>query len=118
MENITLGQIGLAVAFLVSLLTGFAYLKTQLKATMKDLLKDQLDSIDKSLDDLKKRVDDVDLQSTKNFLVRYLSDVERGREIDEIERERFWEQYQHYTKTGGNSYIKHKVETMMQEGKL
>lgn len=118
MKDITLEQIGLAVAFLVALITGVLYLIKQLKTLMKQLLKEQLDSIDERLDDLKDRLDEVDMQSCKNYLVTYLSNVEQGKTIEEIERERFWEQYQHYTKTGGNSYIKHKVEKMVSEGKL
>ena len=43
---------------------------------------------------------------------------EQDEPIDEIERERFWEQYEHYVKCGGNSYIQRKVENLKQAGKL
>ena len=58
------------------------------------------------------------MQACKNYLVSFLSDVEKDELTDEIERERFWEQYQHYTEHGGNSYIKRKVEKLKSEGKL
>lgn len=58
------------------------------------------------------------MQACKNYLVSFLSDVEKNHPIDETERERFWEQYQHYTEHGGNSYIKRKVEHLQSEGKL
>lgn len=118
MEQITLGQIALAVGFLTSLITGIGYLHKKLRESIVKLFKDQLDSIDDRFKDLNKRINSVDLESCKNFLVRFLSDVDQGREIDEIEFERFWEQYEHYTKAGGNSYIKQKVEKLKAENKL
>ena len=118
MENITLEQISLAVAFMVALITGSAFLLRSLKTLMRQLLKEQLDAIDARLDALGNKIDEVDMESCKNFLVKVISDVMQGNPIDEIGRERFWEEYQHYTKNGGNSYIKHKVEKMTSEGKL
>lgn len=118
MSQITLGQIGLAVTFLVGLITGIGYLHTQMKTWMTELLKDQLNSISSKLDGLEKKIDDVDLESCKNYLVTFISKIEKGSEVDEIEKERFWEQYQHYEKIGGNSYIKRKVEQLKADGKL
>lgn len=112
MQNITIGQIATAVAFLVALFTGFGYLATQMKKMLKDALKDEFKPINQKIDTLETKLNAVDMESCKNFLVRYLSDVEKGVYTDEIERERFWEQYEHYQKIGGNSYIKKKVESL------
>ena len=65
-----------------------------------------------------KRIDNVQLLSDKNFLVRFLADVEQGNKIDEVEKERFYEVYKNYRELGGNSYIAHKVEKLQKEGKL
>ena len=118
MESITLGQIGLALTFLVGLITAVRYLKTNLKKWVVDSLKDELKGLDGKINDLKKQIDDVDVENCKNFLVQQLSDAERGVKWDEIELERFYEQYEHYQQKGGNSYIKSKVEKLKAEGKI
>ena len=46
------------------------------------------------------------------------ADVEQNKIIDEVEKERFYETYEHYTKLGGNSYIHDKVESLKKAGKL
>jgi hypothetical protein len=51
-------------------------------------------------------------------LVRSLGDIDKGNPMDEIEKERLWEQYEHYQKIGGNSYIKRKIEQLQNDGKL
>ena len=71
-----------------------------------------------SINNLSGKVDDVDMNSCKNFLVRFLADAEQGNEIDEIEKERFYEVYEHYTKKGGNSYIHDKYDKLKKSGKL
>lgn len=118
MEGITLGQIGLGIGFLVSLISGISFLGAKIKHWISDSMKEQMDQIGNRLDDLQGRIDNVDMESCKNFLVNFLSRIERGVGVDEIERERFWEQYEHYQKHGGNSYIKRKVETLKSENKL
>ena len=70
------------------------------------------------LDDMAGQISDVDISQCKNFLVRFLADVEQNNKIDEIEKECFYETYEHYTKRGGNSYIHDKVEKLRKSGKL
>lgn len=111
MENITLGQIAVGVSFLVGLISGVGYLSSISRKWLKDAMKEQLDVI-------ANRLDQVDMESTKNYLVTYLSDIERGKALDEIEKERFYEQYQHYQSLGGNSYIKNKADQMRGKGWL
>ena len=118
MGNITVSQIGVDVAFIVALITGLGFLYGKLKTWLTKQFKEQLEPISKSIEKLDKRIVDVDLDANKNYLVTYLSNVEKGEAVDEIEKERFWEQYRHYQQTGGNSYIKHKVEKLEKEGKL
>lgn len=118
MTEITLGQIAAAIAFLVALITGVVYLKKQLEQVLKDAMKNEFEQINKKIDTLDGKVDKVDMQSCKNFLVQFLSNIEKGMTIDEIQKQRFWEQYEHYIKIGGNSYIKSKVDQFKAEGKL
>lgn len=118
MEQITIGQIALGVSFLVALISGIAFLHNTLKKWLSQALGDQFFEINQKIDSLQKTIDDVDMNHTKNFLVRFLSDVEQGNDVDEIEKERFAEQYDHYCDYGGNSYIRMKVEKLRSEGKL
>lgn len=118
MENITIGEIAVAVALIVGLITGLAFLIKQVKAFLSNMFKEEFDTLNKKMDNLQTRIDDVDMASCKNYLVYFLSNVDQGQQIDEIEKERFWEQYQHYEKIGGNSYIKRKVEQLKADGKL
>ena len=117
-ETITIGQIGIAIAFLVSLITGIGYLHKQLKTWIASSLSDQLTAIEKKIDELGKQLHDVDENACKNFLVARCAEAEKGVEWDEVVRERFWEQYEHYTTNGGNSYIKNKVEKLKNERKI
>ena len=105
MENITLGQVSIAVTFIVGLISGTAFLSQNVKKWIRDAMNEQMT-------ELTRRLDQVDMESTKNFLVAYLSDVENGKMPGEIEKQRFYEEYQHYEKIGGNSYIKHKVDEL------
>ena len=118
MEGLTLQQIGIAMAFLVGLITSISYLISKLKTWITSTLKTEFDGIKRELKSVNDKVDSVDAESCKNYLVTFLSGVEKGNSVDEIERERFYEEYQHYIKVGGNSYIKRKVEQLETAGKL
>lgn len=119
MEQITLGQIGIAVGFLVALIAGVNALKKSIKEWLNSALKEnfdgmnkRFDGLDKRLDGLEKRLDSVDTENCKNYLVTFLAEAARGEMKDETELQRFWEEYEHYQKLGGNSYIKNKVEEL------
>lgn len=129
LENITLGDISLAAAFLASLIGSTGYLLSKFKKWMKNEFNEQVKSIsedvenqfktvNKDVAEIKKKLDDVDRESTKNFLVQQLAEIEKGNKWDSIEAERFWEQYGHYVQNGGNTYIKTKVEKLQREGKI
>jgi len=112
MEQITLGQIGIAVGFLVALIAGVNALKKSIKEWLNSALKENFDRVDKRLDGLEKRLDSVGIENCKNYLVTFLAEAARGEIKDETELQRFWEEYEHYQKLGGNSYIKNKVEEL------
>ena len=121
-ENITLGQIGVSLTLLVGIIGGIVYLKNKIKEWVEDFLDkkfiaidkrfDDLEehkfkAIDKRFDDLEEKIDKVDEETCKNFLVRFLGDVERDNaDILPQEYQRFWEEYEHYIDNKGNSYIK------------
>ena len=47
-----------------------------------------------------------------------ISELKSGKKLDDVQVERFVEQYDHYLKMGGNSYIKLEVEKLKQAGKI
>lgn len=112
MEEITLGQIGIAVAFLAALIAGVNTLKKSIKDWLNAALKEQFDAMNKRFDTIEKRLDNVDIENCKNYLVTFLAEVQRGEMKDETEMQRFWEEFEHYKNLGGNSYIKNKVEEL------
>ena len=53
-----------------------------------------------------------------NYIVRFLADIEQGETLDEIEKKRFWENYEVYKQLGGNSYVTEKVNKLKAQQKL
>ena len=118
MENITLGDLSKMMLFAVSLIGAIEFLALRMRKYIKSTMKDELEPIKENQVKHDKRLNEIELNSDKNFLVRYLSDIENDTPVDEIERERFYEVYNRYRELGGNSYIAHKVEKLQKEGKL
>lgn len=107
MEQITLEQIARVAAFIVAL-----------GGSVAAIIRGVKKAVGKLLEPLQDQIKNVDLENCKNYLVTFLAGVERGQEHDEIELERFHEEYGHYKKIGGNSYIAAKVAKLEKEGKL
>jgi hypothetical protein len=117
-ENITFGDISSTLTLIVGFIGAVGYLHAKLKKLIAHSLDEQLKTITKEMDSLQERLDTVDMESCKNFLVRCLTDFEREGQISETELERFWEQYGYYKEHGGNTYISKKVEKFEHEGRL
>lgn len=100
MEQISLGDLARWAAFVVAL-----------GGSIAAIIKGVKNAVEKLLEPLS-------LDNAKNYLVPFLSKVERGEPVDEIELERFHEEYQFYTDHGGNSYIRSRVEKLKKTGKL
>ena len=69
--------------------------------------KKEIDSkIDKLEKELNKKINSLGEDQCKNYLVRYLADVEDGEKVSELETERAYDAFGKYTNTyHGNSYI-------------
>lgn len=118
-KNLTLLDISVIVLFIVALIKGVKELKKSIKEFLQGLLADQFKEVNDKLDGLQTTITKLDTQECKNFLVRYLGDVERGDYIYESEQQRFWEEYDHYIDDlHENSYIKEWVARLKKEGKL
>lgn len=105
MEHITIGQISTFLALIVGLIGSVKYLSTEFKK-----------QVDKALKPINDNIKELDVSQCKNYLVRYLKDVEQGNKLDEVEIERAYEIYDHYTNDlKQNSYIHKRWEEL--EGK-
>ena len=118
MENITLGQIAAGIGILTVIVGGYVKLYTMIKDKLGEIVGEALKPLNDSILEINQRLDVVDMESCKNFLVRCIADVERGETMSETEAERFWEQYDYYIKSGRNTYVKNKVEKLQKEGRL
>lgn len=115
----TLEQISVSLALVVGIIGSVVYLKNRVKEWIEEFLEKKFEAIDKRFDNLDGKIDKVDMETCKNFLVRYLADVERsGSDILPQESQRFWEEYQHYIDNDGNSYIKEWVNKLKTKGLL
>lgn len=118
-QALTLEQVSIIVIFIGGLIGGVKYLKKELKDALAEMLKDQFEEVKDKLDAMQTSLTEVDTQNCKNFLVRFLADVERGAHVYDDEKRRFWEEYDHYIDDlHENSYIKEWVNKLINEGKL
>ena len=129
MENVTLGQIASVLAFVLALAGGVtgvvALIKKPFKKRDEDLKKYittviqiELQPLKDSINRIEADVKKTDKEACKNFLVSFLSNVDRGEPVDEIERQRFYEEWEHYESAGGNGYLHAKVARMKEKGLL
>lgn len=118
-KNLTFLDFSVIVLFIVGLIRGVQELKKSIKEFLEKLLSDQFEAVNDKLDGMQTAITKLDTQECKNFIVRYLADVERGDYIYESEQQRFWEEYDHYIDDlHENSYIKEWVARLKKEGKL
>jgi low affinity Fe/Cu permease len=68
--------------------------------------------------DLDEKIDEVQMDNCKNYLVQAIAKVEAGGKLSPVEMERYYENYDTYTKLGGNSYIHSETEKLKKEGLL
>lgn len=118
MENITLGEIGEIIAFLVAFIGGIGILLMYIKKALKSLFKEELEPIKEQIAKNNELISDVDLNSTKNYLSKCFNDLRKGQEISEANVTRIYEQMEHYEKLGGNSYIHKEFDDLKKEGLL
>lgn len=125
LENVTVGEIMVCVTVILGVIAGvkkvknaFDSFKKTINGWVVDELKPQFVKMNERLDNLEKRNERQDMENIKNYLVLFMADIERNEKPDEVELLRFEEQYEYYTKKGGNSYIHRKYNKLKEEGKL
>ena len=107
MENITLGQVATALAFLVGIISSIKYLFNLFSKR-----------VDKILNPLVLRIDELEMQSIKTDLTNFISDLEHEVPKSQIQKLNAHELYDKYTDLGGNSYIHEHWEQLHKKGKI
>lgn len=118
MENITLGTFASNVIWLGAFIGGCLLLLKYAKSLFVKFITEPItkqmmsnkkeidEKIDELKEDLNKKINLLGEDQCKNYLVRYLADVEDGEKVSEVETERAYDAYEKYTNTyHGNSYI-------------
>ena len=124
--NLTVGEAVVAilafVAGLVAFFKGVEYLVGKASGAIHKWFSEGLEQgfrpVNQKLAELDESTKELRLSVCKNYIVRFLSDLEQGQPVDEVERQRFYENYDTYISLGGNSYLRDKVERMRHEKKL
>lgn len=117
MEKITIGQIAVALAFIVALWGSIETISKKISKAFDASLDKKLKPLEDKIDKIDKKVNDVDMNATKNFLLARIEETKHGG-IDEITRMRMLEQWEHYKTLGGNSFITGEMEKLKRENKI
>ena len=117
-EGWTIGAIALGLSFILGFIKTVRDLKKMIAESIGDVVKAEIKPLNEKVDRIEEKIDSVDLEATKNFLVARFEEISRGREIDETMRQRIYEMMNHYEKLGGNSYIHARFEQLKKENKL
>lgn len=105
MENVTLAQVSGTMKFIIE----FVGIVVSILVGSKKIINSQLEPINK-------KIDKIDENQCRNFLVDFLADVEKGIEKDEVQIKRAYEVYEHYTRDlHKNSYIHDKWTKLMKQ---
>ena len=103
MKNVTLAQVSETMKFIIE----FVGIVASILIGSKKIINSQLEPINK-------KIDKIDENQCRNFLVDFLADVEKGIEKDEVQIKRAYEVYEHYTRDlHKNSYIHDKWTKLM-----
>lgn len=118
LEDISLGQILVSLTFIVGFITTINKSKTIVDDWFKNKLSPKVDPLYKRLDDFAEKLNELEMDSYKRYLVLTMTNIERGEKIDEVERLLFDEMYKKYIDHGGNTYIQRKYKKLEEAGKL
>ena len=116
--EITLSQIGAFLGLIAGIITSGGVIIALMQKVLKKTIKNELEPMSIQIEKISEDVKTLDTNQCKNFLVRFLSDVEQGNELDEVEKERAYEVYDHYTNDlKQNSYIHKRWNELMEKEK-
>lgn len=119
MENVTLGTIANILIFLAGVITSGGVIVGFMSKRFRKMIQAELKPLDSKMDKLSAQVKQVDIDNCKNYLQQAISSLDAGNKMDNAARERFYENYDHYTEDLHlNSWVHKEKERLEKEGKL
>lgn len=119
MEGITLGEISNVLVFIAGILTAGGTIAGFMSKRFGKMMKEELKPLNDKMDDLAEQVNQVDVDNTKNYLQQTISAIKDGAVLDTAAKERFYENYDHYTNDLNlNSWVHAEVDALKKAGKL
>lgn len=119
MESITLGDISNVLVFIAGILTAGGTIAGFMSKRFGKMMKEELKPLNDKIDDLAEQVNQVDVDNTKNYLQQTISAIKDGAVLDTAAKERFYENYDHYTNDLNlNSWVHSEVDQLKKAGKL
>ena len=118
MENITLGQVAVALAFLVGLVGSILVILGYVKKISNKLLEPISNQLSKMDSDHLEKIKQLELTSIRTDLVNFINDVEHDVQKSQIQRMNAHELYDRYRQLGGNSYVHDHWEALVRAGKI
>ena len=117
MENLSLGEISKALAFVIGLISSITYIKKGTVKSLTSVIANNLEPIKREIKDLKEETTKNNLSSIKTDLINLMELAEKET-ISTEQKIRAHELYDYYYKHGGNSYVHDKWERLIKENKL
>jgi hypothetical protein len=117
-EHVTVGQITTGITLLATFIGSVVAVYKYFCNLLGKQIEESLKPIEQKVDMIVKNMNDMDLNRCKDFLSRFISDLEQGQHVSEIELERFHETYAHYQNICSSPYLHDKVEKLKKQGKL
>jgi len=116
-DNLTLGDLAKGLAFIVGLISSVVYLKKGTIKGIASVIDERLDLIKKEVENLKEETSKNNLSSIKTDLINLMELADKEK-ISPEQKMRSYELYDYYCKHGGNSYVHDKWERLKKEGKI
>lgn len=114
MENLTLGQIGVGLSFLVGFMGSIHYILNYIDKLLQKKINNIMTEFKEDISSLKISIEKLDTTTCQNYLVSFLHNKEIGKDIDETEEQHAYRIYDHYKNDlHKNSYIHDKWERLM-----
>lgn len=116
--KMTINDIAVILGCIAGIITSLGVILVPIRKSLTKAIKDEIEPISKEINNINGNVKELDIGQCKNFLVRFLADVEHGKELDQVEKERAYELYDRYTnQLNQNSYIHSRWQTLMEKDK-
>ena len=119
MESWTLGDISNVLGFVAGIIGSAGAIVVFFQRRFRKIIDAALKPTNDKIDNLSKQVKQVDIDNCKNYLQQAISALDAGEVMDSVAEQRFYENYDHYTKDLHlNSWVHKEVARLEKENKL